>query len=306
MLLLSALAGYFISRRALKPVISLTESARSISIGNLAARLPVSPNRDELAKLAETCNDMLTRLEDAMKAITRFTADASHELRSPIAIIRTTCEYTMRTPGLLSEAARGFESIVTETEHCSLLLDDMLMLARSDAGRAQLEFEPVYLTELVHQAITRMRLLADKRKQQLAERATDEDLQVIGDAVMLERLICILLDNAINYTPVGGLIEVTLTREKQAVLLCVADNGIGIPAIALPKIFERFYRVDPSRGVHSGTGLGLAIAKWIVDVHKAKITVESTEQAGTKFSVAFAAMKTQAGSDYLEIGTAAT
>jgi heavy metal sensor kinase len=287
MLFLSALAGYFISRRALKPVISLTESARSISIGNLAARLPVSPNRDEIARLAETCNDMLARLEDAMKAITRFTADASHELRSPIAIIRTTCEYTLRTPGLHSEAVGGFESIVTESEHCSRLLDDMLMLARSDAGRVQLAFEPVYLTELVHQAIARMRLLADKRKQQLAVRTPDEDIQVIGDAVMLERLICILLDNAIKYTPAEGRIEVTLTQEKQAVLLCVADNGSGIPAIALPHIFERFYRADPSRGVQSGTGLGLAIAKWIVDAHKAKITVENNEQAGSKFSVAF-------------------
>jgi signal transduction histidine kinase len=269
------------------PVISLTESVRSISVGNLAARLPVSPNRDELAKLAETCNDMLTHLEDAVKAITRFTADASHELRSPIAIIRTTCEYTLRTSGLDSESVRGFESIVKEAEHCSRLLDDMLLLARSDAGRAQLAFEPVYLSELVLEAIARMQVLADEKRQQLTERIQDEDIQIIGDSLMLGRLICILLDNAIKYTPSWGRIEVTLARDKEAVLLSVADNGIGIPAIALPHIFERFYRADPSRGVHGGTGIGLAIAKWVADAHKAKITVQSTEQAGTTFSLAF-------------------
>jgi heavy metal sensor kinase len=307
MLFLSALAGYFISRRALMPLISLTKSARSISIGNLAARLPVSPSRDELARLAETCNDMLKRLEDAVKAITRFTADASHELRSPIAIIRMTCDYTLRTPGLDCESVRGFESIVKEAEHCSRLIDDMLLLARSDAGCAQLAFAPVYLTELVHQAIARMQLPADEKKQQLTELVQDEDIQITGDAVMLGRLICILLDNAIKYTPAEGHIEVTLAQEDQTVLLNVADDGIGIPAIALPHIFERFYRADPSRSVPNGTGLGLAIAKWIVDAHDAKIIVESTEQVGTKFSVAFRAYeKLEPAQHHLEIDAAVT
>jgi signal transduction histidine kinase len=125
--------------------------------------------------------------------------------------------------------------------------------------------------------------------------------------VMLGRLICILLDNAIKYTPPEGYIEVTLAQEDQTVLLNVADDGIGIPAIALPHIFERFYRADPSRSVPNGTGLGLAIAKWIVDAHDAKIIVESTEQAGTKFSVAFRAYeKLEPTQHHLEIDAAAT
>lgn len=289
MILLSALAGYFISRRALKPVVSLTESARSISIGNLEARLPVSPNRDELAKLAETCNEMLSRLEEAVKAITRFTADASHELRSPIAIIRTTCDYTLRTPGLDSETAQAFESITKETEHCLRLLEDLLLLARSDAERAQLTFEPVYISEIMHESVARMRLLAQQKQQRLDEKTVDEDLKINGDPGMLGRLICILLDNAIKYTRCGGHIEVSLTVDHSSVVLAVVDNGIGIPAAALPHIFERFYRVDPSRGEHCGTGLGLAIAKWIVDAHGAQMIVDSTERAGTTFSVAFPA-----------------
>ena len=137
LLLASALAGYFISRRALKPLVRLTESARSITIGNLAARLPVSPINDELAQLAEACNEMLSRLEQAVKRIVQFTADASHELRSPISCIRMTCEYALSTPGLNAEATQALSSAVNEAEHCTHLLEDMLLLARSDDGGAQ-------------------------------------------------------------------------------------------------------------------------------------------------------------------------
>ncbi len=287
LLLASALAGYFISRRALKPVVRLTESVRYITIGNLTQRLPVSPINDELAQLAEACNEMLSRLEQAVKRITQFTADASHELRSPISVIRMTCEYALHTPGLDGEAARALSSVVNEAEHCTHLLEDMLLLARSDAGRAQVALEPVYLAEMVLEVVARMRVLAKNKRQSLIDCVPDQDLRVVGDAVLLRRLVWTLVDNAIKYTPCGGRIEVAFARNGTDALLKVSDNGIGIPSALVPHIFDRFFRADPSRGEQDGTGLGLAIAKWIAEAHHATIMVHSVERRGTILEVAF-------------------
>jgi heavy metal sensor kinase len=287
MLLVSAIAGYFISRRALKPLVNLTESARSISIGNLAARLPVSPTGDELAQLAETCNEMLSRLEIAVKRITQFTADASHELRSPISFIRTTSEFALRTPGLDEETIEAFKNIVSETEHSSRLLEDMLLLARSDAGHAQFVCEPVRMAEIVRDVVARMRAVANEKRQRIVERVSDDDLELSGDVQLLRRLVWILLDNAVKYTPCDGLIEVAFARKEQCAVFTVSDNGIGIPCASLPNIFDRFFRVDASRSEQEGTGLGLAIGKWIADAHRATITARSLDRDGTTFEVSF-------------------
>lgn len=293
LLLASALAGYFISRRALNPVVRLTESARSISIGNLEARLPVSPAGDELALLAETCNQMLSRLEEAVKRITQFTADASHELRSPIALIRATCEDALHIPGLDAEAALAFANIVNETDHSSRLLGDLLLLARSDAGRAQVTFEPVFLADILREAVKRTCALVERKQLRMNVRIPDEELQVNGDAPMLGRLTWILLDNAIKYTPCEGRIDVALVREGQCARLTVSDSGIGIPEELLPHVFDRFFRVDASRSEQEGTGLGLAIGKWIAETHRATITARSSNRAGTTFEVAFPLNKGQ-------------
>ena len=287
MLLVSALAGYFISRRALKPVVSLTASARSITIGNLAARLPVSPTGDELAQLADTCNEMLSRLEEAVKRIAQFTADASHELRSPIALIRATSEDALHIPGLDADAARAFTNIVRETDHSSRLLEDLLLLARSDAGRLQLDFEFVFLADIVRDVVARTSPLIQRKQQHVIEQIPDQEIQMRGDAPMLRRLIWILLDNAIKYTPCGGRINVALVRDGQCARLTVSDNGIGVPEELLPHIFDRFFRVDASRSEQEGTGLGLAIGKWIAVAHRATIAARSLNRAGTTFEVVF-------------------
>lgn len=287
MLLVSALAGYFISRRALKPLVNLTESARSISIGNLAARLPVSPTGDELAQLAETCNEMLSRLETAVKRITQFTADASHELRSPISFIRTTSELALRTPGLDEETIEAFKNIVSETEHSSHLLEDMLLLARSDAGHAQFVCEPVRMAEIVREVVARMRVVANDKRQRIVERVSDDDLELSGDVQLLRRLVWILIDNAIKYTPCNGRIEVAFARSEKCALFTVSDNGIGIPCASLPHIFDRFFRADASRSEQEGTGLGLAIGKWIAEAHRATIAARRVNPTGTTFEVAF-------------------
>src|SRR5215471_9533850 len=165
MLVLCALGGYFLNRRALQPVDQITAALRFISIGNLSQRLPVANTRDELQRLAETCNEMLARLEDAVERINRFTADASHELRSPVALIRTVAEYALRNPTIDPGSKEGFEEILAEAVETGQLLEDLLTLARADAGYGSAVFEAVDLSPLVADAAARQRPLAEARQQ---------------------------------------------------------------------------------------------------------------------------------------------
>jgi signal transduction histidine kinase len=203
MLILCALAGYFLNRRALQPVDQITATLHSISIGNLSQRLPVSNTRDELQRLAETCNAMLSRLEDAVERINRFTADASHELRSPVALIRTVAEYALRNPAIDHDSREGFEEILAESMEAGQLLEDMLTLARADAGYGNVLFEPVELAELVADAVERLRPLGEA-KHHLVTVRTCGPAWIRGDRSSLRRLVSILFDNAVKYTPAGG------------------------------------------------------------------------------------------------------
>jgi heavy metal sensor kinase len=286
MLVLCSLAGYFLNRRALRPIDQMAATLRSISIGSLSQRLPVAHAKDELQRLAETCNDMLARLEDAVNSINRFTADASHELRSPVALIRTVAEYALRNQRIDRDSREAFAEILAEAVETGQLLEDMLTLARADAGYATVMFEAVELSELVHDAVSRLRPLAEA-KHQTVDVHTSGTAWVNGDRSSLRRLVSILLDNAVKYTPTGGHIAVKLVASNSEALLTVRDSGIGIPEALLPRIFDRFVRADPSRGEVNGTGLGLAIAKWIAGAHSANLTVQSKEQAGSVFTVEF-------------------
>jgi signal transduction histidine kinase len=287
-LALSALCGYFLSGRALNPVARLTTSVRSISIGNLSRRLPIFDTRDELQQLAETCNDMLSRLEVAVNQITRFTSDASHELRSPISFIHTLAEYALRNPNIDAESAESFLEIVRESGEASALLEDMLTLARSDAGHAETVFEPVDLTDVLLDTCARAQPSADAKRHNLVIQVkNNEPVRITGDSASIRRLLWILLDNAIKYTPPGGDIEVTLHLAGLEARVSVRDSGIGIPDSALPHVFERFYRADKARASEEGSGLGLAIAKWISDIHLAALSVTSSENLGSTFEVAF-------------------
>jgi signal transduction histidine kinase len=287
MLALSALGGYFLSRRVLQPVDQITGALRSITIGNLSRRLTAATTGDELQRLAETCNEMLARLEDAVNRINRFTADASHELRSPVALIRTVAEYALRNPKIDRESKEAFEEILAESVETAHLLEDMLTLARADAGYENVVFEPVELTELLEDVCARLRPLAEARDQTVAVRTGDVQSWTSGERSSLRRLVSILLDNAIKYTPTRGRIELELTATASRAVLTVRDSGIGIPEVLLPRIFDRFVRADPSRGEVNGTGLGLAIAKWIADAHDAALTVQSREHEGSVFTVEF-------------------
>jgi two-component system, OmpR family, heavy metal sensor histidine kinase CusS len=291
LLAISALGGYALSRRALRPVDQIVAATRSISVTNLSARLPVPETRDELQRLSETQNDMLARLESAVNEIKRFTDDASHELRSPVSFVRTTAELALRNPHIDAASRRAFEEIVAECGKASRLLKDMLTLARADAGNSRIAFEPVDLAEVAKAACQKARPLAKERghtlTQCLEDGLEDGSTTVWGDYASLQQLLWILLDNALKYTATPGTIKVTLARARDKVTTTVEDNGIGIPETELPLIFGRFYRADPSRSQVEGFGLGLSIATWIAGIHGATLSVDSKENVGSVFKIVF-------------------
>ena len=297
LLALSALGGYVLSRRALRPVDEITAATRSISVNNLSERLPVPQTHDELQRLSETCNEMLARLDCAVREIKRFTADASHELRSPLSVIRTVAELALRNPSADSESRGAFEEIVDESSRTARVLEEMLLLARADDGTAHLSFEPVDLAEVVRVVGKKVRLLAEGSGQVLEFSVPAEDLPLVrGDYATLQRLLWILLDNAVKYTPRGGTIRVVVSQSGDRLTVEVHDTGIGIAPTDLPHIFERFYRAEGSRGRTDGSGLGLAIARWIADTHQAELTVTSRENDGTTFRVSLPVLQSPAES----------
>ena len=288
LLLISSAGGYLVSRKALKPVDRITATARSISIRNLSERLPVAHTGDELERLAETCNAMLQRLESAVGQIKQFTADASHELRGPLSFTRTVAEVALRNPHADPESRQAFKDIVDESAKASELLEGMLTLARADANSFDATLEQVDLVAVVQEACSMARPLSEERNLTLTVSIiADSAVFVLGDFSSLRRLVWIMLDNALKYTPTPGRVEAKLGIFGKQAVLEVSDSGMGIAQADLPHVFDRFYRTDPSRSQVEGSGLGLAIAKWIAEMHHADLSVISTEHQGTTFRIAF-------------------
>lgn len=282
LLLVSSIGGYWLSRRALEPVDRITHTARSISIRNLSERLPESGSADELARLTETFNAMLARLESAVNQIKQFTADASHELRGPLSFVRTVSEVALRNPAIDADSRQSFEDIVEEVGKASALLEDMLTLARADAEREGASLAPLDIARVVTEACERAAPLAAERNLTLSvSPLPPESVRVLGDFDGLRRLVWILLDNALKYTHTPGNIRVDLLVSAGKAAVRVVDSGIGIPAADLPHVFNRFYRADPSRSQTEGAGLGLAIAKWIANLHHADLELSSEVSKGT-------------------------
>lgn len=282
LLLISSAGGYWVSRRALRPVDRITATARFIGIRNLAERLPALHSGDELERLTETFNEMLARLESAVGQIKQFTTDASHELRGPLSFTRTVAEVALRNPALDANSRRAFEDIVEEAAKAAVLLEDMLTLARADSDAGDAILEPLNLADVVEQACELARPIAAERNLSISVSADSaQQVNVLGDYSSLRRLLWILLDNALKYTRAPGCIEVHLQAAAKQAIVVVRDTGIGIPQTDLPHIFDRFYRADPSRSQVEGSGLGLAIAKWIADMHHGELTVASELNQGT-------------------------
>jgi heavy metal sensor kinase len=284
-ILVAAGAGYWMSRRALEPVAEITAAARSIGADNLSQRLPLRGVEDELDRLSQTLNETFGRLEQAFRRITEFTADASHELRTPVAIIRTAAEVARQRPRTESEYVQTLDAIVKESERVSLLIDDLLLLAREDAGVAKSANEPIDLADVVRDACEEGRVLAGAAGLSFVA-DVPASCPMSGDPEGLRRLFVILLDNAVKYTPSGGTVTVKMTCAGAEAGIEIHDTGVGIQPSARRHIFERFYRVDSDRSRKSGgAGLGLSIAQAIVARHSGSIVVEGPPQGGSVFRV---------------------
>ncbi len=226
-------------------------------------------------------------VERSMEQMRRFMADAAHELRTPVTILRTRTEVALSQPRDATGDTAAFQAIERETERLGGIVGDLLTLARADSGERQIVHGPLYLDDVVSQAVGSARTLAERKGVALAV-GSFEEAQIVGDAGLVERLVLIVLDNAIKYTPEGGRVQLDVTARDGKRSVIVTDTGIGIPADQLPRIFERFYRGDRARSQAEGAGLGLPIARWIADRHGARISVAS-DPTGTRVEIDFPA-----------------
>ena len=291
-LILASFGGYFLARKTLSPVAQMSETASHIGATNLHARLPIRNEKDELGNLANVFNTLLWRLENSFEQQRRFMADASHELRTPLAIVRGESEVALSKENRPNAELRESLGIVNdESRRLTRIVDDIFTLARIDAGQLRASFAEIYLDELLADCVRKVRVLAKKRNIRL-EICAAEELPMRGDEQLLRRLFVNLLDNAIKYNRAGGSVAVSAEKQNEKYQVTIADTGVGIPADAQTKIFERFYRSDPARSraaetATSGAGLGLAIARRIAEIHRGEIELVRSSDAGSVFRVVF-------------------
>jgi heavy metal sensor kinase len=283
-ILIACAGGWWLSGRALKPVRDITAAALNIGIENLARRLPVPATGDELADLTEVLNSMLARLEGAVKTLSQFVADASHEFRTPLAVIRTTAELALRRARAPEAYRDSLQEVVVEAERMTVLVEDLLILARSDAGVADMPLSPLDLSEVLEDVLAEMRNLAEFRRIQI--KPVLAKVMISGNRPALHRVLLVLLDNALKYSAEGGEVMVTLSEFS----IEIRDFGSGISSEDLPHIFKRFYQADRARS-QGGYGLGLALAESIIKAHGGSIEVSSTMGEGSTFRVVFNAPK---------------
>jgi len=286
LLAIAAAGGYWISSRALRPVDEITRAAQTINPQDLSQRVTVPHTGDELQRMAETLNQMLQRIESAVTRITQFTADASHELRTPVGLIRTRAEVTLAKPRTSEQYRDALKEVLVESERTTALIENLMMLARADTGSETLNFDRTNICEIATEVCTQAQSLAEAKQLQWSATIPDTAIWDRGDANALRRLLLILVDNAVKYTPPAGSVRLALQRDGTDAEIRVSDTGIGISESDLPHIFDRFYRADKARSRElGGTGLGLSIGRWIASAHGGEIKVESSTPNGTTFLV---------------------
>ncbi|HEX4068045.1 MAG TPA: ATP-binding protein [Acidobacteriaceae bacterium] len=291
MVLLSVAGAFVLSHHALRPVDLVTRAAHEISIRNLRRRLAVPDTGDEIQRLAEAWNDVLTRLQSAVEHLTQFTSDISHDMRSTITVMLATAQLALLRPRSREEYRAALKTIEQECEATSTLLDDLLLAARADIAQQNITLAPVDLAAVAEESCDHLMTRAEMKGQRF-EVSLESQAWILGDVLLLRRLMCILLDNAVKYTPPQGIIRTSVTMQNESVLLEVRDTGIGIAPQDMNRIFDRFFRADASRNRdEGGSGLGLAIAKWIAEAHHTRISVTSDLHNGSVFSLCFRAYR---------------
>jgi len=285
----AGLVGYWLAETSLRPVETIMDEVEAISDGrSLHRRLAVPLSGDEMARLALTVNGMLARLEQSFGSLHRFTADASHELKTPLMVLRAGVERALVHPGTPPEILQSLDETLAQINQMTEMVESLLTLARADEGRAPLAVEECDLRELVVDVAETAGMLGEGVGVTEAHTVPDHPVRLAVDRGRIREMLLNMVTNAIKYTPQGGRIALSLEEDDEAVTLSVRDTGIGIAAGDLPYIFERFWRADPARsrtGERPGVGLGLAITKWIAEAHGGSITVQSRPGRGSIFTV---------------------
>jgi two-component system OmpR family sensor kinase len=299
-LLISAGTAWTLAGRLLKPIEQMVNDVEAISDGrSLHRRIPVEDLGDEIGRLGTTLNAMIGRLETSFAALRRFTADASHELKTPLTVLRADIERAMTTPKGSTDQLVALEEALQESARMADLVESLLTLARADEGRFDLHREPVEMEPLVREVAETANILGEDAGLQVSIPSM-QPVSVLGDRVRLRQLFLNLVTNAIKYTAKGGKVELSLESSGGAAVFTVKDTGIGIAGADLPFIFDRFWRVDRVRsrgGERGGVGLGLAISQWIAQAHGGSINVSSRLGRGSSFAVTIPALGAESVSD---------
>jgi heavy metal sensor kinase len=284
-IILASIGGFFLADRALRPIDYITKTARDISRSHLSKRLQMPKTEDEVGRLSTTFNEMLDRLEASFKKERQFTSDASHELRTPVAIISAQAEQGL---SLLKnkqnkECANAFISIQAECRKMSYLISQLLMLNKSDEGKYELNLETLDLNLIAEEVANEFKSLSTKKEIEIIFNSQDNIL-ISADQTLITRMLINLVDNATRYTQSGGTVEISLSKENDSAIIKVSDTGKGIEKKDIDHIFDRFYQANEARN-GQGSGLGLSIVKWIVQIHKGEVSVESEPGKGSTFTV---------------------
>ena len=287
-ILLASGGGYFLARKSLAPVVAMSSQAGRIGAANLHDRLAVQNEKDELGHLARSFNGLLDRLAESFDRQRRFMADASHELRTPVAILRGESEVALSQQARSAEEYRESLGVLHhEAERLTRIVEDLFTLTRADTGQYPLQPRDLYLDELIAECVHSARTLAQAKKISLTFDGAPES-PIHADESLLRRMLLNLLDNAIKYTPSFGRITVACRRSGQEYAVSIADTGIGIPAELGPRIFERFFRADKARSRSEsdggGAGLGLAISRWIAEAHQGRLELTCSDSTGSTFT----------------------
>ncbi|MDD3882600.1 MAG: HAMP domain-containing sensor histidine kinase [Eubacteriales bacterium] len=275
--------GYLIAKKSLRPVSQIIRSAESISQGDLSARIPSAPVKDELGDLTDTLNTMLASVETAFKREQRFTSDASHELRTPVAVLRAYTESLLSQETLSTEQTVSLQTMLAECERMQKIIGQLLTITRGQEGRYTLCRETICVKDIC-EGVAESLSTQLKQADITLELNIPDELTITADQSLMTQLMLNLTENAIKYGHTSGHVEISACRECESVCIAVRDDGIGIPEESIPFLFERFYRVDTARD-RSGTGLGLSIVDWIVKSHGGTVRVESQLGIGSAFTV---------------------
>ena len=295
-LILTSLGGQFLAYKALKPVDQITQTARMITSQNLNQRIAPPKVKDEISRPIETFNEMITRLDQSFRQIKQFSSDASHELKTPLTILRGEVEVALRKERTPPEYQKVLKSNLEEVHRMAQIVEDLLLLSRADNGEIQLNRKEINLSEILNEMVPQARFLAQPQNLLLQSLLPEEKITILGDSLRIRELLLNLIENAVKYSEDGGRVTIQLSKQNSAAPgekgengfaeIRVTDTGIGIAKEDQERIFDRFFRVDKARSrEQGGSGLGLSICKWIVEAHQGKITVESDLRKGSSFIV---------------------